>query len=312
MDTDTRLRVARLALASRRLEERVLTLSKAGEVPGSLHMGAGQEVAQVAALCALRDDDPMLYGHRGVAYWVARGVPYEVILCDIAYREGGSNRGKGGPMHVIDPARGVLGETGSLGGNLVIGTGIAYAEMHFGSGRVAIIFFGDGTSNRGQFHEALNFASLRKLPVIYFCENNGWGLSVAASRSTAVADIADRAAGYAMPGVVVDGSNADDVYEAVLQAADRARGGHGPTLIEAKVNRLQAHYLGDRESYRTADERAALWEDDPLPRLLASIDPAAVERFETEIAVDIDRAVEYLRAQPLVSTASARESVYAS
>ena len=160
MDDATRLEVFRQSLLSRRLEERVMGLAKAGEVPASLHMGAGQEVAQIAALAALRPHDPMLYGHRGVGYWIARGVEPEVILCDIAYKEGGTNQGKGGPMHLVDPSRGVLGETGSLGGNFVIGVGIAFAEQYHGTGNVAVVFFGDGTANRGQFHEALNFAAV--------------------------------------------------------------------------------------------------------------------------------------------------------
>jgi acetoin:2,6-dichlorophenolindophenol oxidoreductase subunit alpha len=318
MDDVTRLEVFRKMLLSRRLEERIRQLSMAGELPATLHPGAGHEVCQIAALAALSPDDPMLYGHRGLAYWIARGLPPEKILCDIASKEGGTNRGKGGVMHVVDPARGILGESGTLGGNFVIGAGVALAEKMRKTGRVVIVFFGDGTSNRGQFHEAANFAAVKKLPVIFFCENNGWAVSVPAKTSTAVENIADRAAGYAMPGTVVDGNDADAVYAAVDEAATRARRGDGPSLIEAKVQRFHGHYLGDPEPYRTKEEVAKLREKDPLPRFQQDLlrrgllDDARLAAIEKEIASAIDRAVDFTKRQPLVAPSTAFESVFAS
>jgi pyruvate dehydrogenase E1 component alpha subunit len=290
-----------------------MSLAKAGEVPASLHMGAGQEVAQVAALAALDPCDPMLYGHRGVGYWIARGVEPETILCDIAYKEGGTNKGKGGPMHLFDPSRGVLGETGSLGGNFVIGVGVAFAEQYRDTKMVAVVFFGDGTANRGQFHEALNFAGLRRLPVIFFCENNGWGLSTPTTAASAVVDIARRADGYGMPGVIVDGRDADEVFRVTREAAERARAGDGPTLVEAKVDRLHAHYLGDREPYRTDADKAQLWINDPLAQLSAQVQSAGVDvdALEAEVAARVDRAVAFMRAQPMIDPATVRDGVYA-
>ncbi len=311
MDDGARLEVYARASLARRFEARAEQLAKAGEIPATLHMGAGQEVAQVAALAALNPDDPMLYGHRGSAYWIARGVPLDVILCDIAYRDGGSNRGKGGPMHVVDVGRGVLGETGSLGGNLVIGTGIAYAEKYFATGRVCIVFFGDGSANRGQFHEALNYASVAALPVIFFCENNGYGLSMPAHASSAVEDLATRAAGYGMPGVVVDGSDADAVHASVEAAALRARAGEGPTLIEAKVVRIRAHFLGDREAYRSVEDRAAAHAADPLDALRTLLDPEACRALDDANDRAIEAAVQVMRTRALVSTHTARERVFA-
>jgi len=318
MEDDVRLGVFRTALTARRFEERITELARAGELAEGLHLGAGQEVCQAAALAALRDGDPMLYGHRGTAYWIARGMPLDVILCDIAYRDGGTNRGKGGIMHVVDPSRGILGESGTLGGNFVIGAGVAYAERYLGSEAVTIVFFGDGTSNRGQFHEAANFAGVQHLPLILFCENNGYGLSVPASTSTAVADIADRAAGYGMPGVVVDGNDADAVFAATAEAARRARAGEGPTLIEAKVNRIGGHWLGDRERYRSDDEREQVRALDPLPLLEqrlrddGGLDDKALGALETEIAGAIDAAVEVMRSRDLVQPATALEGLFAS
>jgi pyruvate dehydrogenase E1 component alpha subunit len=318
IDDAVRLQVFRTALTARRFEERIALLARAGELPSGLHLGAGQEVCQAAALAALRPDDPMLYGHRGTAYWIARGLPLDVILCDIAYREGGTNRGKGGVMHVVDPGRGILGESGTLGGNFVIGAGVAYADRYQGLDAVTIVFFGDGTANRGQFHEAANFAGVQQLPLILFCENNGFGLSVPASASTAVADIADRAAGYGMPGVVVDGSDPDAVFAATADAAARARRGDGSTLIEAKVNRLAGHWLGDRENYRTEEERRHLQTLDPLPPLVQQLrsrrvlDDAGIDALEAEIAAEIDAAVAVMRGREMVAPSTAVEGLFAS
>ncbi len=316
MDDSTRLEIFQKMLLSRRLEERVRQLSMAGDLPATLHPGSGQEACQVAALAALRPDDPMLYGHRGLAYWIARGLPPEKILCDIAFKEGGTNRGKGGVMHVVDPSRGIFGESGTLGGNFVIGVGVALAEKMRKTGRVVIMFFGDGTSNRGQFHEAANFAAVKKLPAIFFCENNGWAVSVSAKVSTAVENIADRAAGYGMPGKVVDGNDVDAVYDAAREAAERARRGEGPSLIEAKVQRFLGHYLGDPEPYRTKEDVAKLREKDPLPRLQQDLvkrgllDDAKLSALEKEIAETVDRAAEFTRAQPLAAATSALDCVY--
>ena len=288
------LEVFRVALTARRFEERVTRMARAGEIPATLHLGAGHEVAQASALAALRPDDPMLYGHRGTAYWIARGVDLGVILCDIAGLEGGTNAGKGGVMHVIDTDRGVLGESGTLGGNFVVGVGVAYAERALDRGTVTIVFFGDGTSNRGQFHEAANFAAVERLPLIFFCENNGWGLSVPTSRSTSVPDIAARAGGYGFPGVVVDGNDAAAVFEAVDTAAARARAGDGPTLIEAKVTRIAGHWLGDRENYRETPDAS-----DPLTVLQEKVQLSAkkLQTLETSIGKQIDAAVAYMRSQ---------------
>jgi pyruvate dehydrogenase E1 component alpha subunit len=313
-----RLAIYRRAVTARRFEERVSLLATSGEVPAGLHLGAGHEVCQLAALAALRPDDPMLYGHRGTAYWLARDLPLDRVLCDIADREGGTNRGKGGVMHVVDLDRGILGESGTLGGNFVVGVGVAYAERHQGRDSVTIVFFGDGTSNRGQFHEALNFAAVADLPMIFFCENNGYGLSVPVASSTSVDDIAQRAAGYGIPGVVVDGRRADEVFDATSQAAERARAGGGPTLIEAKVDRIGGHWLGDHERYRGDEHRDAARSRDPILVLEAdlrergAIDDRRVAELWGEVDARIDEAVAVMRSSPLVDPATATQGLWAS
>ncbi|MCU0272914.1 MAG: thiamine pyrophosphate-dependent dehydrogenase E1 component subunit alpha [Acidimicrobiales bacterium] len=316
LPAELRLRILRTAVLTRRFEERAARLARAGAIPAAIHLGAGQEVGQIAALAALRPDDPMLYGHRGAGYWFARGIPPATVLADIAYREGSTNRGKGGVMHVVDPARGVLGESGTVGGNFVLGAGIAFADRQLGRDTVTIVFFGDGTSNRGQFHEAANFAAIARLPLVLFCENNGWGLSVPASVSTSVDDIATRAAGYGMPGVVVDGCDPDAVFAAVSAAAARARAGEGPTLVEAKVPRIPAHFLGDKEHYRTDADRQAALDRDPLPRLVADVrargllDDDGLAALEAEVAAELDAAFDDVLARPLVAPATAFEGLY--
>jgi len=303
------------AVQSRRFEERVTQMSMAGEIPATLHPGAGQEVCQAAAIAALGPQDKVLYGHRGVAYMIARGTPLTAILADIAGKEGGTNRGKGGVMHIVDVPRGVLGESGTLGGGFVICAGVAMALKHFGRGEVVVHFFGDGASNRGNFHESLNWCAVKKLPAIFFCENNGWAVSVPASESTSVQDIAARAHGYGIPGVVVDGNDAFAVYEVMEQAVQRARNGEGPTLVEAKVVRMAGHYIGDQQPYRADRDDAA--ERDPLPgfakALLAAgiVVQAEIDRIEEECRTEIERAVETVKAAPLLAPALALQDAYA-
>jgi pyruvate dehydrogenase E1 component alpha subunit len=309
------LKAFRDALLSRRFEERVTQLSMAGEIPATLHLGAGQEVCQAAAIAALDTEDKVLYGHRGICYMVARGTPLTAILADIAGREGGTNRGKGGVMHVVDVPRGVLGESGTLGGGFVIAAGVGLALKRFGRGQVVVHFFGDGTSNRGTFHESLNWAAVKKLPIIFFCENNGWAVSVPSTVSHAVPDISARAQGYGIPGVTVDGADAFAVHEVMCEAVARARRGDGPTLIEAKVTRMFGHYIGDRQPYRPDAAEAAT--RDPLPGFKQAIleagilDAAAIERLEQECAARVDEAVEVVRAAPPLDPALALADAYA-
>src|SRR5580700_3831774 len=294
MDAKLRLDIYRKIILSRRLEERIAELIKSGQAGGFMHPGVGQEALQVAAIAALRPDDYMMYAHRGVAYWVARGIPLDRILCDLAGKEGGTNKGRGGVMHVVDPGRGVLGESGTLGGCFPIATGAGLSIKIKKQDKVVLCFFGDGTSNRGTFHESANMCAVRKLPVIFLCENNGWAVSMPTERSTAVKDIAARAAGYAIPGVIVDGNDPEAVYDAVATAVKRARAGEGPSLIEAKTYRLWGHWIGDPESYRSREEVEMRWRKDPLPRYEQKLtdakvlNPSIKEQVEAEAKAAID------------------------
>jgi len=250
MQNDILSSIFRKSLLTRRFEDRFIKLSTEGFLSPLLHPGTGQEVAQIAALAAVNDDDPVLYSHRGTAYMVARGVSLAAMLADTAGREGGTNNGKGSIMHVVAPDKGIYGESGTLGGGLVVSVGMGMAIVRQKSEKVVLHFFGDGGSNRGTFHESLNWAAVQKLPCVYICENNGWAVSVPSSISTSVENIADRAAGYGIPGVIVDGADSVAVFDAVRAAAARARAGEGPSLIEIKARRLKGHYATDPQDYR--------------------------------------------------------------
>ena len=315
MDQEQLVTVFKTAVLARRFEARIVALAMAGELPPSLHVGAGQEVAQIAAIAALRPDDYILYGHRGLAYMIARGVSLADMLSDLAGKEGATSRGKGGVMHVVDVQKGILGESGTLGGSFVVSVGVGMALKRKQPDKVVAYFFGDGTSNRGTFHESLNWAAVQKLPCIYFCENNGFAISMPTSRSTAVENIADRAAGYNVPGVVVDGSDPVAVYEVMEQAGARARAGQGPTLIEAKVTRLQGHYVADQQEYRTDLDKVAA--KDPLPKLQQMLldrdilTQPAVDAIEADVNQQVEAAVEAMRAAPLLAPEVALQDVYA-
>ncbi|WP_176594678.1 thiamine pyrophosphate-dependent dehydrogenase E1 component subunit alpha [Sphingobium sp. EM0848] len=303
------------ALLTRLFEARLIKLTAEGFLPPLLHPGAGQEVAQIAALSALNDDDPLLYSHRGVGYMVARGTSLSAMIADMAGRAGGTNNGKGGIMHVVDVPNAVYGESGTLGGGLVLSVGMGMALKRRRSDQVVIHFFGDGASNRGTFHEALNWAAVQKLPCIYVCENNGWAVSVPTSVSTAVENIADRAAGYGIPGEVVDGADPNAVMAAISDAARRARAGEGPSLIEIKAIRLLGHYAADPQDYRA--DAATVKERDPLVTLrqrvidLGLLSEAEIDAMTADYEAQVEQAVETVKAAPLIDADQAFADLYA-
>ena len=314
---ELRLDIYQKMVLSRRLEERIAELIKSGQAGGFMHPGVGQEALQVAAIAALRPDDYIMYAHRGVAYWVARGLPLERILCDLAGKDGGTNKGRGGVMHVVDPSRGVLGESGTLGGCFPIATGAGLSIKLKRQDKVVLCFFGDGTSNRGTFHESANMCAVRKLPVVFLCENNGWAVSVPTTTSTANPDIADRAPGYRIPGMTVDGNDVAQVYDVVEGAVARARRGEGPSLIDAKTYRLWGHWIGDPDDYRSREEVEKELRRDPLAayerKLIAEkiLNQAEVEKINADAMAQIDGAVATMQAAKPLTPESALEDVFA-
>lgn len=242
-------------------ERWILRLVDSGDAIVLYHSGRGQEGVMAGAVSALRPSDYLFYSHRGVGQLLAKGVTPLELFGDILATTVGSTGGLGaGIVHTVAPDVGVLGQSGTVGGTFVLAAGAALSAKYRESGQVVLCMFGDGTANRGTFHEAANAAGAWKLPVVWLCENNGFSVSVPISASTPVTDLATRAAGYGMPGVIVDGQDAVAVHDAVADAVERARTGGGPTFVEAKTTRFRGHFEGDPQHYRPAADREQ-WRD---------------------------------------------------
>ena len=212
-------------LRSRKVEERFIELYAQGKIPGNPHSGIGEEATFVGACVALKEDDYMLPTHRGVMAVLTKGASLKDIFCDSFGKKCGSNKGKGGIVRICSKEKGILGISGTQGGVFVIAVGAGLSIKLLNEKKVVLAFFGEGTSNRGTFHESLNMASLWNLPIIFFCNNNEYGVSTHASRSISVPNVADRAPAYGIPGEIIDGNNILKVYEATMKAVDRARSG---------------------------------------------------------------------------------------
>src|SRR3954470_4335470 len=248
----------------RRFEEGAEEAYTRGLIHGTMHLSIGQEASAVGACMDLRRSDYITSTHRGHGHCIAKGADPKLMFAEFFGKEEGYCRGRGGSMHIADPASGNLGAHGIVGGGLPIAVGAALAIRKQRRDDVALCFFGDGASNEGAFHEALNMAAIWRLPVIFVCENNKYGMSVSTERSMAVEHVADRAAGYRMPGIIVDGNRIEDVSEAMMEATQRARAGEGPSLIECKTYRIRGHSKSDRNRYRTKEEIEEWQGKDPI------------------------------------------------
>lgn len=248
----------------RLFEDRVFELFAKKLVPGTTHLCQGQEAVSVGAMANISKEDWMTCTYRGHGHCLAKGVEPNAVMAEILGKAKGCCGGKGGSMHIADKKVGALGSFAIVGAGLPVATGAALSSWYRGTKQVAITFFGDGAANIGAFHEALNMASVMKLPVIFVCENNLYGEYTPLSKSTAVPNIADRAASYSMPGVIVDGNEVLEVYSAVGTAVKRARNGSGPTLIECKTYRQKGHSRTDPGKYRPDSEVAQWLARDPI------------------------------------------------
>ena len=246
-------------------DERFRGHLKSGKMAMPFYSWRGQEVIPSAMSVALNADDYICTIYRGVHDCIARGVPLNELWAELAGKKTGTCKGKGGPMHITHPASGVMLTTGVVGSSMPIANGLAYASQVLGDGRVTVASFGDGASNIGAFHEALNLASLWKLPVVFLCSNNEYSEHTKFENGTAVKSIATRAISYSMPGVRVDGNDPLAMYAAAKAAVDRARSGEGPTLIEAMTFRFFGHVFGDTDAYMDPGEKSERIARDPYP-----------------------------------------------
>ncbi|MFY9416732.1 MAG: thiamine pyrophosphate-dependent dehydrogenase E1 component subunit alpha [bacterium] len=297
-------------------ESRVAELFAAGKIPGFVHLYIGEEAVAVGACANLKDTDFITSTHRGHGHCIAKGGRLDLMMAELFGKETGYCKGKGGSMHIADVEIGILGANGIVGGGLGIAPGAGLSAKMRGTDQVTICFFGDGASNQTTFHEGINLASAWKLPVIFVCENNQYGISLHQSRHQNITDIADRATAYGIPGVVVDGNDVMAVYEAVGEAVKRARAGEGPSLVECKTYRWRGHFEGDPQMYRPQEEIEEWKAKDPIPRfeaLLAEMGVMTAEEAEAirkEVAAEVEAAVEFAEKSPEPAPEAALEDLY--
>jgi TPP-dependent pyruvate/acetoin dehydrogenase alpha subunit len=309
---DLAIETLRRMLRIRRFEEATIELFHAGELPAMVHLSIGQEAAIVGACLATTTEDYMTGNHRSHGHPIAKGADVNRLMAELLGKAGGVCKGKGGSMHLADFSVGSLGESGIVGSAIPVAVGAGLAADVLGNGRVALCFFGDGAANEGVFHESMNLAAVWRLPVVFFCENNGWAVSVRAEELTSVENISVRAAGYGVPGVTVDGQDPVAVHAAVREAVDRARRGEGPSLVEAKTYRFRL-----RNPYRDESE-VDEWrrERDPIDlfrrRLLAEgvAGEAELAAIDAEVRAEIDAAVEFARTSPYPEPEEAYRDLY--
>jgi pyruvate dehydrogenase E1 component alpha subunit len=303
-------------LMIRKFEDKVHELFAAGKLPGFVHLYAGEEAVAVGVCAALRDDDFITSTHRGHGHCIAKGVNVRGMMAELFGKATGVCKGKGGSMHIADVDKGMLGANGVVGGGPPLACGPALMAKVKKTTQVAACFFGDGASNQGTFHEALNLASIWKLPVLFVCENNGYAESTSTDYSMNVKNVADRAAGYGVPGVIADGMDFFAVHPKAAEAVERASRGQGPTLIEAKTYRYYGHFEGDAMKYRTREEEQSYHHRDPLEsfkrrvtgeKLLALTE---LEALEKKVQADIDDAIAFAEASPYPKPEECLTDVY--
>ena len=299
----------------RRFEEAAEDTYTRGRSYGTMHLSIGQEASAVGICAPLKDTDYITSTHRGHGHCLAKGADVGRMFAEFLGKETGYCRGRGGSMHIADPSKGNLGANGIVGGGIPIAVGAALTAKKTKSGAVAVSFFGDGANNEGAFHEALNIASVWKLPVVFVCENNQYGMSTSTERSTSVKNIADRGQSYSMPGVIVNGNDFAETAEASFVAVERARSGKGPTLIEAKTYRTRGHSRSDRNRYRTKEEISSWQEKDPILAfeseivslgLLSSEDIAAIR---ADVDKEIAAGLAFAEASPSPLASQVLENV---
>jgi TPP-dependent pyruvate/acetoin dehydrogenase alpha subunit len=317
MDAKDREELLRQMLLIRAFDEKVNDLYAEGKVHGTAHFYVGQESVAVGAIAALEEGDVITSTHRGHGHAIAFGLDVDRMAAELLGQATGYCKGKGGSMHIADVGKGMLGANGIVGGSMGIACGAGWAFRRRGQDHAALCFFGEGAANEGIFHETLNLAAIWKLPVVFLCENNQYGMSMSVTKATAIKAISERAAAYGMPGVTVAGSDLDEVHGAVLEALGRARKGEGPTLVEAVTYRYLGHSKSDANLYRTREEIATWRKKDPIQRFAQKLEEEGLleenewRKVEAEAKETIEAAFEKAGKEPDPEPESALEDVYA-
>ncbi|MDX8443500.1 thiamine pyrophosphate-dependent dehydrogenase E1 component subunit alpha [Mesorhizobium australafricanum] len=301
----------------RRFEEGAEECYTRGLIHGTMHLSIGQEASAMGVCMPLAEDDQITSTHRGHGHCIAKGAEVSRMFAEFFGKTTGYCKGRGGSMHIADVAKGNLGANGIVAGGIPIAVGAALSSKMMKTGKVVVSFFGDGANNEGAFHEALNMAAIWKLPVIFVCENNGYGMSTSTARSTAVKNIAERGAAYSIPGVIVNGNIFSEVAEASFKAVERARAGEGPTLIESKTYRHRGHSKSDRNRYRTKEEiEDWMANRDPITlfetelREFGFIDDQGIQAIRDAVTREIADGIEFAKASPAPEIATLEDYVY--
>ncbi len=316
---DTLLDLHRRMVRIRRFEETAGKMMEDGKIPGALHLYVGEEAVASGIMAHLSNEDQITSTHRGHGHLIAKGGEFKPMFAELFGRATGYCKGKGGSMHISNMALGMLGANGIVGGGPPIAMGAAFSNKFRKTNNVACCFFGDGASNEGSFHEAANMAALYKLPAVFVCENNGYGEYTPQANHQAIVDVADRAPGYGMPGVIVDGMDVIAVYEAAGEAIARARAGEGPTLLECKTYRYYDHVgvRGMGLTYRTDEEVEEWKKKDPIDQFETRLNEQGIlstndaQAVHDEVLAEIADAIKFAEESPYPEASAILEDVYA-
>ena len=317
VDKKTALELYTTMLKIRRFEEKLFFLFSTRPMPGTMHQYNGEEAVATGVCSCLNRDDYITSTHRGHGHCIAKGADVKHVMAEMFAKSTGCCKGMGGSMHIADASVGMLGANGIVGGGIPHAVGAAWSSQYRGTKQVAVAFFGDGASNEGSFHEAVNLAAAWKLPVIFVCENNMYGFSTYYRRSTPIENIADRAVGYGIPGVIADGMDVLLVREAAMAAVDRARRGEGPTLIECKTYRYMGHSRFEKPNYRTDEELEEWKKKDPIvlfPLFLKEqfqVSDEELAQIEKAVTDELEAAVKFAEDSPAPGPLDYQKYIYA-
>ncbi len=319
ISNETLLDLHRRMVRIRRFEETAGKMMEDGKIPGALHLYVGEEAVASGIMTHLSNQDQITSTHRGHGHLIAKGGDFSPMFAELFGRATGYCKGKGGSMHISNMELGMLGANGIVGGGPPIAMGAAFSNKFRKTNNVAVCFFGDGASNEGSFHEAANMAALYKLPAVFVCENNGYGEYTPQANHQAIVDVADRAPGYGMPGVIVDGMDVIAVYEAAGEAIARARAGEGPTLLECKTYRYYDHVgvRGMGLTYRTDEEVEEWKKKDPIDQFEARLaeqevlSSEAAQAVHDQVLEEIAVAIKFAEDSPYPDASAILEDVYA-
>ncbi|SMO45205.1 thiamine pyrophosphate-dependent dehydrogenase E1 component subunit alpha [Melghirimyces algeriensis] len=302
----------------RKFEDAVREIFARGDIPGFVHLYAGEEAVAVGVCAHLTDQDFITSTHRGHGHCIAKECDLKGMMAEIYGRATGLCKGKGGSMHIADFEKGMLGANGIVGGGIPLACGSALTAKVKETDQVTACFFGDGANNEGTFHEGLNLAAIWNLPVVFVAENNGYGEATPFHYASSCTHIADRAQAYNIPGVVVDGRDAVAVYHAAKEAVERAKRGEGPTLIECKTFRNYGHFEGDTQTYKTKEERESQAEKDVIQRFIQYLTDEGIaskkdlDRIENEVEREVEEAIRFAEESPFPSENELTTDVYVS